>query len=99
MFSNSTNAAVPGEVHRVAAAAPRPPVEFVSRRRNVIEHRFAKQLDLLHLVIGRCGQPLTGLCLDYSLRAVVLGGAEISNLPAGISKPHPTACKVPIRSA
>jgi len=36
----------------------------VHRQLLVIEHRFAKQLDQLHLVIGRRGQPLEGLCLD-----------------------------------
>ena len=36
----------------------------IHREMLVIEHRFAKQLDLLHLVIRRCGQPLESFCLD-----------------------------------
>jgi hypothetical protein len=36
----------------------------VHRELFVIKQRFAKQFDQLHLVIGRCCQPLEGLCLD-----------------------------------
>jgi hypothetical protein len=36
----------------------------IHREMLVIEHHFAKQLDLLHLIIRRCGQPLESFCLD-----------------------------------
>jgi hypothetical protein len=49
---------------RLGHVAERTGLIAVHRELIVIEHCFAKQLDLLHLVAAWCGQPLEGLRLD-----------------------------------
>ena len=56
----------PGAPVKPVSGLPAESTGFIAAHREllVIEHRFAKQLDLLHLVIGRCCRPREGLCLD-----------------------------------
>jgi hypothetical protein len=66
----------------------------IYREMLVIEHRFAKQLYLLHLVIRRCGQPLESFCLD----AIDIG-LDLCNLLQGSGRKRYACLLRPHRSA
>jgi len=67
----------PGEP-RLGHMAERTGLIAIHREMLVIEHHFAKQLYLLHLVIRRCGQPLESFCLD-----AIDVGLDLCNLLQG----------------